>query len=97
MAKAGTRLAVDHPWRTIIWCLAAAILLMPLVAMQFTDEVRWTAWDFAAAGGLLIGAIGLYEVAARVLRDRRLLPLIAAVLMLMVLLIWAEGAVGIFD
>jgi hypothetical protein len=44
----------------------ALILLVPLVAMQFTDEVDWGVADFAVAGALL-GGTGflLYELAAR--------------------------------
>ena len=33
--------------------LAAFILLVPLIAMQFTEEVKWTLTDFIIAGGLL--------------------------------------------
>jgi hypothetical protein len=28
-------------WRLAIWGTAALILLLPLLAMQFTDEVAW--------------------------------------------------------
>ena len=31
----------------------ALILSLPLVAMQFTDEVVWTLWDFVIVGVLL--------------------------------------------
>lgn len=31
------------------------LLLVPLVAMQFTDEVRWNLADFVVAGALLFG------------------------------------------
>jgi hypothetical protein len=44
----------------------ALILLVPLVAMQFTDEVDWGVADFAVAGALLGGTgLLLYELAAR--------------------------------
>ena len=32
------------------------ILLVPAVAMQFTDEVRWAPFDFLAASALLISS-----------------------------------------
>jgi hypothetical protein len=32
------------------------ILLVPLVAMQITEEVDWSAVDFVVAGALLLGA-----------------------------------------
>lgn len=30
-----------NPWRIVGWGTAAALLLLPLVAMQFTSEVNW--------------------------------------------------------
>ncbi len=43
----------------------AFILLLPLVAMQFTDEVDWGVFDFVFAGALLAGTGLLLELAAR--------------------------------
>jgi hypothetical protein len=43
----------------------AFILLVPLVAMQITDEVDWSLADFAFAGALLAGTGLLLELAAR--------------------------------
>ena len=45
-------------WRLFGWGAALALLLTPLVAMQFTKEVRWGPLDFAVAA-LLIGGFGL--------------------------------------
>jgi hypothetical protein len=43
--------------RIIIILLAMAfLLLLPLVAMQLTDEVAWDLDDFVVAGALLLGA-----------------------------------------
>ena len=36
----------------------ALVLSLPLVAMQFTDEVVWTLWDFIVVG-VLLTAIGV--------------------------------------
>jgi hypothetical protein len=41
------------------------VLLLPLVAMQFTDEVDWGVFDFVSAGILLAGAGMLLELAVR--------------------------------
>jgi len=41
-------------WRIAAWAAAALLLLLPLVAMQFTDEVVWDVADFAFAGALLV-------------------------------------------
>jgi len=79
-----------------MWGAIAALLLLPLVAMQFTDEVAWTGSDFVAAGVLLIGAGSLYEIAVRVTAKAAHRVLIGAVLLAAVAIIWLEGAVGIF-
>ena len=47
-----------NPWRVAGWGLAATLLLLPALAMRFTEEVEWTASDFVVMGALL-GAIGL--------------------------------------
>lgn len=81
--------------RLAMWGAIAALLLAPLVAMQFTDEVNWTAFDFAVAGALLVGAGAAYELAApRVSRPAYRLA-IGAALVAFVLVVWAQGAVGI--
>jgi hypothetical protein len=83
-------------WRVVMWSAIAALLLLPVVAMQFTREVNWGAEDFAMAAALLIGGGGLYEVVARLTRDSRRRTAIGIALVAAVLLIWAEAAVGIF-
>lgn len=47
-----------NPWRLIGWGGIAALMLTPAVAMQFTDEVNWTAGDFVFAA-LMFGSVGL--------------------------------------
>lgn len=73
------------------------ILLVPFIAMQFTDEVTWGLLDFAIAGVLLFGAGLMFELAARTTRNNTYRIAIAAALGLALLLTWAELAVGIFD
>ncbi len=43
----------------------AILLLVPLAAMQLTDQVAWGPLDFAVAGVLLFGTGLLYQAAAR--------------------------------
>jgi hypothetical protein len=83
--------------RMRVWGAIAALLLLPLVAMQFTTEVKWGAEDFAVAATLLIGAGLALEVAARVLVEPVRRALAAAVILGVVVLVWAELAVGLFD
>jgi hypothetical protein len=73
----------------------AAILLVPLVAMQFTDEVNWTLGDFVAAGALLAGAGLAYELTARRVGNKAHRIALGAAFLLSLLLVWAELAVGI--
>jgi len=82
-------------WRPLLWLAIAVVLLFPLVAMQVTDEVRWTATDFAAAAVLLGGGALLFEVAARRLPTVRARWIAGGAIALVVALVWAEGAVGI--
>lgn len=81
--------------RPVGWGLVVLILLTPLIAMQFTHEVAWTASDFLFATVLLGGAGVLIELAVRKIRNRAGAAMIAGAVVLAVLLIWAQGAVGI--
>lgn len=73
------------------------ILLVPLVAMQFTDEVAWDLTDFAVMGALLLGTGFTYEVIARNMRKTAHRVILGIVLLSAFLLVWADLAVGIFN
>jgi uncharacterized membrane protein len=83
-------------WRTARWTVIAALLLLPLIVMQFAPEMDWDAADFALAAVLLVGAGATYEIATRNSSDPRRRRTIAVGLIAVVLIIWAEAAVGIF-
>ena len=71
------------------------VLLVPLVAMQFTAEVSWDWKDFTAAGALLFTTGSLFVlVAKRLPRKRRLVA--GAVFAAAFLYVWLELAVGVF-
>ena len=55
--------------RMAVWGAAALMLLLPLFAMQITDEVKWDAADFAIFGAMLAAACGTFELAARITGD----------------------------
>ena len=72
------------------------ILAIPLVAMQFTNEVNWDIFDFLVMGVLLTSTgLGVELVIRKVRKPENRFIIIAAVLALL-FLIWAELAVGIF-
>ncbi|NNE31818.1 MAG: hypothetical protein HKN40_05560 [Winogradskyella sp.] len=79
-----------------IMAFACAILLVPLVAMQFTDEVNWNFFDFLVAGVLLIGTGLAFEFILRKVKSIRDRILLGIALLLILALIWMELAVGVF-
>ena len=54
----------------LIWGAAALLLLLPLLAMQFTDEVDWDLADFIIMAAMLAGACGTFELARRMNSNR---------------------------
>jgi hypothetical protein len=74
----------------------ALVLVIPLLAMQFTNEVDWSLSDFIIVGALLFGAGIGYELIASKLSSRSHRLVFGAVIILAVAYIWAELAVGIF-
>jgi MFS superfamily sulfate permease-like transporter len=84
-------------YRAILWMAVAAcfILLIPLVAMQFTAAVQWSRMDFAAMSSLVFGAGSIFILVARK-APRKYWPAIGIVVAVALLYVWAELAVGIF-
>lgn len=84
--------------KRFIGILTAIVLLLfiPLIAMQFTDEVNWALSDFVVMGVLLIGTGLLCELVLRKVGKTSWRIALCMVLLLVFFLIWAELAVGIF-
>ena len=74
----------------------ALILLVPLIAMQFTNEVDWNVYDFVIMGILLLGTGLLCELVMRNVKKMKYRIAICGLILLVLFLIWAELAVGIF-
>lgn len=72
------------------------LLLLPLIAMLFTNEVSWTIFDFVVAGILLLGTGLLAELLLRNIKNRNQRFAAIAGLLAVLFLVWAELAVGIF-
>ena len=53
--------------KRILWMLAGigGLLMIPLIAMQFTDEVNWQLGDFLIMGTVLLSLGLLYEFIAQ--------------------------------
>ena len=74
----------------------AILLLIPFLAMQFTNEVNWSVSDFMVAGVLLRGTGLLCELVMRKVKNIKTRLAICGVILLALLIIWIELAVGIF-
>ncbi len=83
-----------NAWRIAGWGAAVALVLLPLVAMQFTSEVNWTFGDFIFAI-IMLGSVGLgLELAVR--KGNRAYTMAAGLALLVSFLsFWFTGAVGI--
>ena len=89
-------LAQNITRRLIVWAVVVAlILLIPLVAMQFTSEVNWTLSDFVFAGVLLFGTGLTYELVARKAGGTAYRAAVGVALGAAFLLVWINAAVGI--
>lgn len=87
---------VQNKRLVIIFTVVAFILLIPFVAMQFTNEVKWSLFDFIIAAVLLSGTGLLCELVMRKVTKTSHRLLLCGLILAALLLIWAELAVGIF-
>ena len=74
--------------------VTAFLLLIPLVAMQFTREVTWTLSDFVVAGILLFGSGLVYALVARMGGSGTYRVAVGVAVAAGLLLIWGNLAVG---
>lgn len=80
----------------IIQSVAGILLLIPFIAMQFTNEVDWNIFDFVIMGILLSGTGFLCEFVLRKVRGTLNRIIICGAVLFVFFLIWAELAVGVF-
>lgn len=79
-----------------IMITVAILLLIPLIAMQFTKEVSWDLADFIVMGTLLIGTGIMCELVLRKVKTTVSRIALCAGLLVVLFVVWAELAVGIF-
>lgn len=72
------------------------LLLIPFIAMQFTNEVAWSLFDFVVAAILLLGTGLLCELVLRKVNKTKHRLIICAIILALLVLTWMELAVGIF-
>ena len=78
-----------------IFAVIVSLLLIPFIAMQFTDEVQWDVTDFMIMGSVLILIVFSYELIARRSDKTNYRVGFGVGLLGAFLLFWVNGAVGI--
>ncbi len=84
--------------RRRMWYVAlatAAVLMAPLMAMQFTDEVNWGIFDFVVMGILLFSTGLIYALISRNSESTAYRTGVGVAVAAGLLLIWVNLAVGI--
>ncbi len=81
----------------MVWGVAAFLLLLPWIAMQFTTEVNWDETDFIVFGAMLGAACGSYELTARATVSSAYRAAVGIAVMAAFILAWMNLAVGIIE
>lgn len=79
-----------------IFGAAGILLIVPLIAMQFTKEVNWTGSDFLIGGILLFGTAFICELVLRNVKTLKARVILCLTVIAILVVVWAEMAVGIF-
>ncbi len=73
------------------------LLLLPLIAMQFTNQVNWSLFDFLVMGILLLGTGLTIDLILRTVKKKTHRIILGMFVLFLFFLIWIELAVGIFN
>jgi len=79
-----------------ILAIVFILLLIPLIAMQFSADVNWSLFDFMIAGILLLGTGLACELVFRKVKTKERRIALCVTILAVLFLVWAELAVGIF-
>ena len=76
--------------------IVGIILLIPMIAMQLTDEVNWSFFDFVIMG-VMLSITGLaLGIIIKKIKDYKYRNIFITIIVMIFLLIWAELGVGLF-
>ena len=73
------------------------LLLIPLILNQFSDGDDWSVGDFIIMGGLLLGTGLMIEFVLRKVKNIEHRLATCGGIVVVLLLVWAELAVGVFS
>ena len=77
--------------------ITIGVLLLPLISMQFSEEVQWTLSDFLIAGVLIFSVSSIISYILSISKTKKTKIVWITLLVLLFILLWAELAVGIFN
>ena len=76
--------------------IVGLLLSIPLIAMQLTDEVNWSFFDFLIMG-IMLSITGLaLGIIIKKIKYHKYRNIFIAIIIMIFLLIWAELGVGLF-
>ena len=82
----------------LIGIVAVVVLLLAAVyaSMRLSGEMKWSSFDFALAGVLLLGTGLAIELVLRLVRKTTHRLAICAGILFLLVIVWVELAVGLF-
>ena len=80
----------------LLFSIPFVLLSIPLIAMQFTKEVNWTLSDFVIMGILLFVTVFTIDLVLKKVKTFKSRLILVLGIIALLLIIWAEMAVGIF-
>ena len=88
---------ITYKKNSYLFLFVILVLLIPFISMYFTKEVNWGLFDFIVAGSLLFGTGLTIEYVFRKVKSTQHRIIICSIVLLLLFLLWAELAVGIFN
>ncbi|MBF89026.1 MAG: hypothetical protein CMG75_05070 [Candidatus Marinimicrobia bacterium] len=79
-----------------ILSIVGLLLLIPLIAMQLTDEVNWSFFNFIIMGTLLTITGLLIGIVVKKIKYYKYRKIFILIIVMMFFLIWGELGVGLF-
>ena len=76
--------------------IVGLLLLIPLIAMQLTDEVNWSFFDFVIMGVMLFITALAIGIIIKMIKYSKYRNIFITMIVMIFLLIWVELGVGLF-
>ncbi len=80
----------------LIYATPAVLLCIPLLGNMFSEEFDWSPGDFVIGAVLLFGTAFIIDLIQRIIKNKTYKILLGGAVLILLLLVWAELAVGIF-